>query len=397
MFFGKKIMVGVTGGIAVYKAADLVRELKKAGAEVRVIMTEAATHFVNPLTFEVLSENPVLLSIFPEQGGLRTAHIDWARWPDVLLICPATANTIGKIANGYADNALTTVVMATTAPVVFCPAMNMEMYRNPIYQGNEQKLVRSGFSCVPPGVGELACGETGPGRLADKNEIVHALRRVLLGRNDLTGKRILVTAGRTEEPIDPVRFLTNRSSGKMGYALAEKALLRGAQVVLISGPTTLPCPREIELVRVKTADEMQSAVLNRIDASDILIMAAAVGDYRPVHFSEHKIKKHEKGFSLQLERTEDILTRVAASKGKRIHVGFSVETNDTVDNSAKKLKEKNLDMVIINNPLEEGAGFEVDTNRVTMMDRHGSIEEWPLMSKLELADKILDRILTCHV
>jgi phosphopantothenoylcysteine decarboxylase / phosphopantothenate---cysteine ligase len=397
MFFGKKIMVGVTGGIAVYKAADLVRELKKAGAEVRVIMTEAATHFVNPLTFEVLTENPVLLSIFPEQGGLRTAHIDWARWPDVLLICPATANTIGKIANGYADNALTTVVMATTAPVVFCPAMNMEMYRNPIYQGNEQKLIQNGFICVHPGVGELACGETGPGRLADKNEIVHALMRVLFGRNDLAGKRILVTAGRTEEPIDPVRFLTNRSSGKMGFALAEKALLRGAHVVLISGPTTLPCPREIELVGVKTADEMQNAVLSHIDASDILIMAAAVSDYRPIHFSEHKIKKHEKGFSLQLERTEDILTRVAASKGRRIHVGFSVETNDTVDNSAKKLKEKNLDMVIINNPLEEGAGFEVDTNRVTMMDRHGSIEEWPLMSKLELADKILDRILTYHV
>jgi len=266
------------------------------------------------------------------------------------------------------------------------------MYANALYQSNERRLVENHFVCVKPGVGELACGEQGPGRLAGKSDILHALQKVLFGRNDLSGKKFLVTAGRTEEPLDPVRFLTNPSSGKMGFALAHRAALRGAQVVLVSGPAALPCSEDIQLVRVRTAAEMANACAQHIANVNVVIMTAAVSDYRPAHYSDQKIKKDQDRLTLQLEKTQDILANLAAQKGKRIHVGFSVETQHEIENSVQKLKKKNLDMIVINNPLETGAGFEGDTNKVTVVDRNGTSEQWPLMSKFEVADKILDRI-----
>ena len=306
LFFDKKVLVGVTGGIAAYKAALLVRELKKKSAHVRVVMTDAATKFVAPLTFETLSENPVLLNLFPKEGGLRTAHIDWARWPDVIIVCPATTNTIGKIAAGIADNALTTTIMATTEPVLFCPAMNKEMYANPIFLENVAKLEKNGYTFVAPGKGELACGEEGWGRLAEINEILFATKKILSPRHDLQNHRVLVTAGPTEEPLDPVRFMTNRSSGKMGFALAEAAVLRGAKVTLVSGPTNLAAPSGIRVVKVRTAKEMSDAVLANLDENDILLMAAAVSDFRPKEILEHKLKKADAKEILELERTADI-------------------------------------------------------------------------------------------
>lgn len=392
LFFDKKVLVGVTGGIAAYKAALLVRELKKKSAHVRVVMTDAATKFVAPLTFETLSENPVLLNLFPREGGLRTAHIDWARWPDVIIVCPATTNTIGKIAAGIADNALTTTIMATTEPVLFCPAMNKEMYANPIFLENVAKLEKNGYTFVAPGKGELACGEEGWGRLAEINEILFATKKILSPRHDLQNHRVLVTAGPTEEPLDPVRFMTNRSSGKMGFALAEAAVLRGAKVTLVSGPTNLVAPSGIRVVKVRTAKEMSDAVLANLDENDILLMAAAVSDFRPKEILEHKLKKADAKEILELERTADILTATASRKGTRIHVGFSVETENEIENSRLKLQNKGLDFIVLNNPLQEGAGFAVDTNRVTIIDASGTIEKLPLMSKAEVSEKILDRV-----
>ncbi|NIA30333.1 MAG: bifunctional phosphopantothenoylcysteine decarboxylase/phosphopantothenate--cysteine ligase CoaBC [Actinobacteria bacterium] len=392
MFFDKKVLVGVTGGIAAYKAALLVRELKKESAQVRVVMTDAATKFVAPLTFETLCENPVLLNLFPKEGGLRTAHIDWARWPDIIIICPATANTIGKIAAGIADNALTTTIMATTRAVVFCPAMNKAMYANPIFQGNVAKLEKNGYTFVAPGKGELACGEEGWGRLAEIDEILFAAKKILSPRRDLKNKRVLVTAGPTEEPLDPVRFITNRSSGKMGFALAEAASLRGAEVTLVSGPTNLVASPGIKLVKVRTANEMSEAVFANLGENDVLLMAAAVSDFRPKKISEQKLKKTDAKEILELERTADVLAEAACRKGARIHVGFSVETENEIENSMLKLRNKGLDFIVLNNPLQEGAGFAVDTNRVTILDASGAIEKLPLMSKAEVSDRILDRV-----
>ncbi len=391
-FFDKKVLVGVSGGIAAYKTALLVRELKKKSTQVRVMMTRSATKFVTPLTFETLSENPVLLDLFPDEGGLRTAHIDWARWPDIIIICPATANTIGKVAAGIADNALTTTIMATTEPIVFCPAMNKEMYANAIFQENVAKLEKNGYTLVAPGKGYLACGEEGWGRLAEIDEILFAAKKILTPRHDLKNRRVLVTAGPTEEPLDPVRFLTNRSSGKMGFALAEAAGLRNAKVTLISGPTNLPAPQGIKLVQVRTAKEMNDAVLVNLDKNDVLLMAAAVSDFRPKNFSRRKLKKYAMNEILELERTVDVLSEAASHKGSRIHVGFSVETENEIENSLLKLQKKGLDFIVLNNPLEEDAGFAVDTNRVTIIDAFGATEKLPLMSKAEVSDKILDRV-----
>jgi len=393
MFFEKKILIGITGGIAVYKTAELVREFKKAGAQVRVIMTEAATKFVSPLTFETLSENDVLLDLFPETYSKKTAHIDWARWADVILICPATLNTIGKIASGIADNALTTTIMAAETPVLFCPAMNKAMYANGIYQENQKKLLQHGYSFVIPGSGELACGEIGYGRLADKDAIFDAVKQVLFGKNDFSGKTILITAGPTEEPLDPVRYLTNLSSGKMGFALAEQAQLRGADVILISGPTNLRIFSDIELIGVRTAAEMEQEVLKRLDKADVLIMAAAVSDYRPAQYSTHKVKKQESTETLALKKNNDILAKAGQTKANRIHVGFSVETENDLENSFIKLQQKKCDLIVINNPTHFGAGFRNDTNRVSIVDNKGNIEKYPLLSKYKVADKILDKVL----
>ncbi|MBN1998896.1 bifunctional phosphopantothenoylcysteine decarboxylase/phosphopantothenate--cysteine ligase CoaBC [candidate division KSB1 bacterium] len=390
MFFEKKILVGVTGGIAAYKAVEVIRLCKSA--RIRVVMTPAAVQFVNPLTFKVLSENDVLLDLFDENSD-RAVHIDWARWADVIVICPATANTVAKVAAGIADNALTTIIAASDVPVIFCPAMNKVMYENPIYRANEEKLKRLGYHFIASKAGELACGEVGPGRMAEPQDIVRFLREFLAENKDFTGKKILVTAGPTQEPLDPVRFISNPSTGKMGYAIARRAASRGAIVTLVSGPTSLASPESLEVVSIKTAAEMEKAVMDRVEKTDILIMAAAVSDFRPVEVLPHKLKKSEKIRTINLEKTADILALAGKNKNKRIHVGFSVETQNEIENSRIKLREKNLDLIVINNPLQPGAGFQVDTNRVFFLDRDEMVEELPLLLKTEVADRVLSKIL----
>jgi phosphopantothenoylcysteine decarboxylase/phosphopantothenate--cysteine ligase len=392
MFFDKKILVGVSGGIAAYKAAFLVRELKKLGAQVRVVMTDAAIKFVAPLTFEALSEHKVALHVFEDGHDSATAHIDWARWPDVVIICPATANTVGKLANGIADNMLTTLVMATTVPVVVCPAMNVEMYKNPVYQRNEKALSNLGFHIVQPGSGELACGETGVGRLAESSDIVKAVEYVLFSSSELKGKKVLVTAGPTREAIDPVRYLTNRSSGKMGYALAKQAALRGADVTLITGPTQLDDPYNVKVQKVFSAQEMANAVVGAVPNCDVLIMSAAVADFRPAQVSAQKIKKHQMHNQLELEPTIDILKAASELKTQQFFIGFALETENEVDNARNKMQRKKCDLLVLNNPLEKGAGFDVDTNKVTLLKKDGSVKELPLMSKEKVAHAILDEI-----
>jgi len=392
MFFEKKILVGVTGGIAAYKTCEIIRELKRNRAEIQVVMTNSAMEFITPLTLATLSENPVLTAMFGESYSTSTVHIEAARWADAVLICPATADTIGKIASGIADNLLTTLVMATTAPVIFCPAMNKEMYANPLYQQNAEKLKQGGYYFVESEVGELACGEFGWGRLADVFQIISKLKRVLLGTDELKGKKILVTAGRTEEPLDPVRFITNYSSGKMGFAIAEAATLKGAEVTLISGPNNLRPYGDIKYTQVQTSDQMAEAVEQEVASQDIIIMAAAVADFKPEIYFEHKIKKMNLASTIKLVKTKDILKEIGKKKGKKILVGFAVETENELENAKRKLVEKNLDLIVLNNPLEQGAAFGNDTNVVTFIDAKGNSEKFPLMSKREVAVKILDRI-----
>ncbi|MFZ5518289.1 MAG: bifunctional phosphopantothenoylcysteine decarboxylase/phosphopantothenate--cysteine ligase CoaBC [Candidatus Zhuqueibacterota bacterium] len=393
MFDGKKIVVGVTGGIAAYKTCELVRELKKNNAQVQVVMTEAATRFITPLTLATLSEKPVLLDLFADRISNPTVHIDVARWADAILVCPATANTIGKVAAGLADNLLTTLILATTAPVIFCPAMNKEMYRNAICQKNMDQLSQQGHHFVKSDEGELACGEYGWGRLAELVSILNRLKKVLLGTNALSGKRVLITAGRTEEPLDPVRIFTNYSSGKMGFALAEAAALKGADVTLISGPNDLSPFDGVRLIRIQTSEQMADAVQQEIERQDIVIMSAAVADFAPATFSDQKLKKAEATASFEFKRTKDILKTVGQSKGNMILVGFAVETENERENSLKKLREKNLDLIVTNNPKVEGAAFAVDTNIVTLMTRDGQVEAVPMMTKKLLAHKIMDRII----
>ena len=392
MFFEKKILVGVTGGIAAYKACEMIRELKRNHAEVQVVMTKAAMEFIMPLTLATLSENPVLTQMFGEDYSTSTVHIETARWADVVLICPATANTIGKIASGIADNLLTTLVMATTAPVIFCPAMNKEMYANSLYQQNVEKLKQVGHYFVQSEVGELACGEIGWGRLADSFHIIYQLKTVLLSTNELSGKKVLVTAGRTEEPLDPVRFITNYSSGKMGFAVAEAAALKGAEVTLVSGPNNLTPPDVVKYKPVQTSDQMAEAVIQKAVNQDIIIMAAAVADFKPETLFDHKIKKTGQVSSINLLKTKDILKEISNKKGDKILVGFAVETENELENAKRKLVEKNLDLIVLNNPLEQGAGFGGDTNIVTMIDARGNAEKFPLMSKREVAVMILDKV-----
>ncbi len=393
MLTNRRVVVGVPGGIAAYKAAELVRQLARLGASVRVIMTPAATEFITPLTFATLTGHPVLTGLFPREQGWSTVHIEWARWAECFVICPATANTIARVAHGFADNALTTTLLATSAPILFCPAMNRQMYANPLYQRNEKLLLEHGCSIVAPGSGDLACGEVGEGRLAEIPEIVDAVRRLLHRQRDFQGRRVLVTAGPTHEPLDPVRYLGNRSTGKMGYALAEMAALRGAELTLVTGPSTERPFAGIEVIRITTAAEMAEAVRQHLPGCDLLLMAAAVSDYRPATLSEQKIKKGEEKIALPLTRTEDILRSAGMSKGGRTHVGFSVETSEEIPASMRKLEEKNLDMIVVNNPLEPGAGFEVDTNIITLLRRGREPEKWPQMSKREVADRLLTAVL----
>lgn len=391
MLTGKRIVLGVSGGIAAYKAAELTREFVKQGAEVKVIMTKSATEFITPLTLQTLSENPVFTEMFSLIREHDIAHISLADFADLVLIAPATANVIGRIASGLADDLLTTVVMATKAPVLICPAMNSRMYENPLVTQNIRKLADLGYHFVEPGYGELACKTTGYGRLADLNEIVEEAASILTVK-DLTGECVLVTAGPTREPFDPVRFISNYSSGKMGYAIAIKARRRGADVVLVSGPTSLPAPRGIKLVPVSSAVEMRDAVMSNLKKATIVIKSAAVADYRPAVRSEAKIKKKAGPLSIALERNPDIIAEVGRNKGRRIVVGFAMESENLIRYAKDKLTDKNMDLIVANDLTQEGAGFQSDTNIIRIIDREGGEESLPIMDKAEVADRILDRV-----
>ena len=391
MLRNRRIVLGVTGGIAAYKAAELVRELVRAEAQVHVVMTQSAQAFITPLTFQTLSGNPVITELFSLIEESEIGHISLADKAEVLAIAPATANIIGKIAGGIADDMLSTIIMATKAPVLLAPAMNVHMWENPICQENIAKLRSRGYHFIDPETGELACGYEGKGRLAEVSAIVEEIC-ALLSPQDFSRETTLITAGPTEEPIDPVRFITNGSSGKMGFALARAARRRGAEVILISGPTTLPNPRQMKYIRVRSAAQMREAVLGNLENASILLMAAAVSDYRPKQTAPGKIKKSELKAILELERNPDILAEAGKRKGKRILVGFAAETENLLQNAQGKLKEKNLDLIVANDISLPGAGFEVDTNIVKMIDGSGKVEELPLMTKEELADRILDRV-----
>ena len=392
MLKGKKIILGVSGGIAVYKAVELLRLYVKAGANVFVIMTKNAQEFVAPLTFQTLSGNPVHTDLFDLFQEKEIGHISLADRADLFVIAPATANLIGKVASGIADDLLTTTIMATKAPVLFVPAMNVNMWENPLYRQNEEKLKSVGYQVMEPALGMLACGWEGKGKLPDPADIFAETERLLHPR-DLAGETVLVTAGPTREEIDPVRYISNYSSGKMGYAIARAAFLRGARVVLISGPTCLAPPCGLEFHRVGSACEMQQTVRQLADEASILIKAAAVADYRPAHVSSHKIKKEEaESLQLRLEKNPDILAELGKNKGQRILVGFAAETDDLLKNATRKLREKNLDMIVANDVTEAGAGFDVDTNIVRFLFADGSQEALPQMSKDEVAHALLDRV-----
>jgi phosphopantothenoylcysteine decarboxylase/phosphopantothenate--cysteine ligase len=391
MLSGKRVLLGVTGSIAAYKAADILRRLTEQGAEVRVVMTKNATRFISPLTFQALSGKPVLCDEFQDWEQNSIGHIDVAANQDLVLIAPATANVIGKVAAGIADDALTTTLMAVECPVVMAPAMNDRMYRNAVLRKNIQFLKEQGVRFIEPGTGPLACGTVGQGRLADPESIIREISSMFLPQN-LADTAILVTAGPTREQIDRVRFISNPSSGKMGYALAAAARDRGAAVVLISGPSHLPSPSGIEVIRVLSADDMYRAVMEHVEGKQVIIMAAAVSDFKPAVSTDRKIKKHEAPTILQLEPTRDILLEVSKTAGKRFLVGFSAETDNVYQNAIKKLKEKNLDMIVANDLTRAGAGFDTDTNSVTIIDRAGKSIELPVMHKSDIAGRIMDKI-----
>ncbi|MFQ5865407.1 MAG: bifunctional phosphopantothenoylcysteine decarboxylase/phosphopantothenate--cysteine ligase CoaBC [bacterium] len=394
VFEAKKIAVGVTGGIAAYKACELVRELKKLKAEVRVVMTKAAQEFVTPLSFATLSENPVLLSLFEKNEELGVLHIDLARWCDVLVICPATANILGKVASGLADDALSTTIIATNSPVIFCPAMNSVMWQNYVVQENVRKLKSIGYEFVDPDWGLLATHSEGEGwgRLAAIPQIVQKIKYQLFSTDELKGEKVLITAGPTQEPIDPVRFISNYSSGKMGFALAEAAKLKGAEVALISGPNQLDKPEGVKYIEVNTAEEMLDAVEKEYQNCDIVLMAAAVADYKPKQVLAQKLRKSVSEFNLDLVKTPDILGALAKKKENRVHVGFALETDNEVANAIKKLHSKKLDMIVINNPLEAESAFKWDTNKVSIITKGGHREQFPKLPKSEVAQLILNKI-----
>jgi len=391
---GKKILVGVTGGIAAYKTAELVRLLIKADLRVEVAMTRSATRFVTPLTFETLSGNKVIAGMF-DREDMAMDHIRCGQDADLVIIAPATANIIGKIAHGIGDDFLSTCMLAATAKTLICPAMNDRMILNPAVQDNLHLLEERGFFIMPPGSGELACGTDGPGRLPDPADILEQAL-ILLSERDLEGSKILVTAGPTTEPIDPVRFITNRSSGKMGYALALTALRRGAEVVLISGPTNLKPPPGIHFCPVKTAEEMRAAVFEHRNGCHMIIKAAAVSDYRPKEIADQKVKKGAESLSLDMVKNPDILALLGATKKDHpcILVGFAAETEDLVNNARKKINAKNLDMIVANDVSRKDAGFQTDTNAVKIIYADGRVEDSPLMGKIDVAHLVLDRAKT---
>jgi len=391
MLRGKTILLGVTGGIAVYKAVELLRLLTKAGATVHVVMTRAATEFVTPLTFQTLSGQPVHLELFNLISEQQIGHISLADRADLVIVAPATANFVGKVACGIADDLLTTTVMATRATVLFAPAMNVNMYCNPLYRENEEKLKGHGYLFVQPARGLLACGYEGEGKLEAPEVIVEEAVAALTPKT-LAGKRLLVTAGPTREEIDPVRYISNHSSGKQGYAVARAARLRGAQVTLVTGPTALAPPYGVSVVQVESAREMRGAVLERFDDTDVVIKAAAVADYRPKLRAAGKVKKTAAELAIELEKNPDILAELGGRKGGRVLVGFAAETDELVANATAKLKAKNLDMIVANDVSREGAGFNVDTNIAKLLYRDGRVEELPMMGKDALAGVILERV-----
>ncbi len=388
MLKDKTVVLGVTGSIAAYKAADIASKLVQAGARVEVVMTRAATEFVTPLTFRSITARPTVTGMFDLASEFSIEHVALAEAADLVLIAPATANIIAKLAAGIADDMLCCTVLATKAPIVLAPAMNVNMYHNPVTQENLAKLRSRGFSVVGPAYGRLASGEMGLGRLAEIREILESVRQVLGKRGDLAGKRIVVTAGGTQEPIDPVRHIGNRSSGKMGYAIAQAARDRGAEVVLITAPTALSDPVGMEVVHVQTSLQMREAVVKAIAGAHVLAMAAAVADYRPVAQSRSKIKKRADTLSLKLVRTPDILAEV---EGEFIKIGFAAESEKLVENATEKLHRKNLDLIAANDITAADSGFDADTNRVVLIDAQGRAERLPLLPKSEVADRILDR------
>jgi phosphopantothenoylcysteine decarboxylase/phosphopantothenate--cysteine ligase len=390
MLKGRKVVLGVTGGIAAYKAAEFVRLLVKGEVDVHVVMTENAQKFITPLTFQTLSGNPVVTDPFSLLDDATIGHIALADLAELVVILPATANLIGKVANGIADDFLSTMVMATKAPVLFVPSMNVNMWENKALQKNIQTLMERGHHLLEPGEGELACHWYGKGRLPELSEVVEKMEDILTTK-DLRGEQILVTGGPTHEPIDPVRFITNRSSGKMGYALAKMARRRGAEVILVTGPTSIPLPRkDIQWISVRTAEEMRKAVFDHLEGTSVVIKAAAVSDYRPKVISQKKIKKGGFDITLPLERTKDILEELGKKKGNRILIGFAAETEDLIANAEKKLKEKNLDFIVVNDVNRPGAGFGLDTNQVKIIYPSGEVRDLPLMSKEEVSQVILD-------
>jgi phosphopantothenoylcysteine decarboxylase/phosphopantothenate--cysteine ligase len=388
----KTVVLGVTGGIACYKSVELVRLMVKDGFAVHVIMTRGAMEFITPLTFQTLSGRPVASETFDLTQESEIGHINLADGADVFVVAPATANVIGKIAAGIADDLLTTVLMATQAPVLIAPAMNIHMYENPVLQENLRKLRRIGYHLMEPSEGYLACGYEGKGRLPDPENILDAIRRLVM-KKDLVGERLLITAGPSREPLDPVRYLSNRSSGKMGYALARAGLRRGAEVVLVSGPTALDPPQGARTIAVTTALEMRRAVMEEFPNCTAVLMAAAVADFRPAQSFSKKIKKGNAPVELRLEPNPDILKELGCNKNGKLLVGFAAETEELTSHAAQKLLEKRLDMVVANNVSEEGSGFDVDTNIATILDCQGAVRSLPLMSKEELADQIYDHLL----
>ncbi len=388
----KTIVLGVTGGIAAYKSPDVVRALVTAGAVVRAVLTRSAEHFVTPLALQTVSGQPVARALFDLTEESEIGHIRLAATADALVIAPATANAIAKLAHGLADDLLSTIALATRAPLLVCPAMNLHMYEHPTVRANLARLRDAGHTILEPDSGFLACGDSGPGRLPDAATIVEEVH-TLIGRRDLASLRVVVSAGPTWEAIDPVRHIANRSSGKMGYALARMARRRGADVTLISGPTSLEPPRGIRTVPVVSAREMEHAVLSRVATADVVIMAAAVGDFRPADSSRYKIKRGRADLELRLVPNPDILAKLGALKGTRLLVGFAAETRNLVANARRKLQAKGVHLMIANDVTAEGAGFDVDTNVVTILNRGGRVERLPKMSKDDVATIILDRIL----
>ena len=393
MLNNKTVVIGVSGGIAVYKALDVISRLRKLGVNIHVIMTKSATEFVTPLSFQSLSQNYVVCDMFEEPKTWDVEHISLAKKADVFLVAPATANIIGKIANGIADDMLTTTIMATKGKVLIAPAMNTNMYENPIVQKNISTLKELGYNFVEPESGRLACGDIGKGKLATPETIVDDVVNLLMQKQDLKVKKIVVTAGPTIESVDPMRYITNRSTGKMGYSIANEAIKRGADVTLISGPTNLTPPQNLKkLVKIESAQDMYDAVIDNLDKNDVIIKSAAVADYKPKNYSNKKIKKSDNDLVIELDRNKDIAYEIGKIKNNKILVGFAAETNDLLENATNKIKKKNLDFIVANDLTKEGAGFGVDTNIVKIIDKEGNISDYPKMKKEEVANVILDKV-----